>query len=497
MSKSANGRPLQRPGTPSVAVIGAGFGGIGLGIKLREAGIDSFTILEKADSVGGIWRDNSYPGLTCDVPSHLYSFSFEPKHDWSRRYPARAEILSYLEHCVQKHRLGDHIRLGTEVAAAEFDQDAAKWRIETVAGETLEADVLVTATGQLSRPHYPDIPGLDSFAGRTFHSARWDHDYDLDGKRVAVVGTGASAIQFVPEIVPRVERLDLYQRSPAWVIPKPDRPFRPREKRIYERFPWVQALSRWRVYWYMELLILAFTKAQWLGKPFTYGYKRRLRKTIPDPQLREKLMPDYPLGCKRLLVTNDWLETLADPKIEVVTDPITEFGSDSVITADGRKRRADALILATGFQATDFLAPMEITGLGGRDLNQEWRDGAEAHLGLAVSGFPNMFMLYGPNTNLGVGSIIFMLESQIHFVLAAIDELRRSGADYIDVRADVQNTFNAEVQRRLADTVWTGGCSSWYQTESGKVTNNWPGFTAEYRRLTRRPDLSQFTLAQA
>jgi cation diffusion facilitator CzcD-associated flavoprotein CzcO len=483
-------------GSPSVAIIGAGFGGLGLGIQLKRAGIDSFTILEKGDGVGGVWRDNTYPGLTCDIPSHLYSFSFEPNHAWSRRFPLRAEILDYLERCVRKNGLDDHLRFNTEVTAAEFDREQGRWHISTAAGERIDADVLVTAMGQLSRPVYPDIPGLDRFEGPCFHSARWDHDVDLDGRRVAVVGTGASAIQFVPEIAPRVERLHLFQRSAPWIVKKPDRPYGRREQALYRRAPWIQALSRLRIHLFYEVLILAFTRLQWLQKPFERAYKRRLRKEVPDPALRERLRPDYPLGCKRILLSNDWLQTLARPDIEVITDGIKEVEPVGVVTADGAKREVDAIILATGFATTDFLAPMAIRGLEGRDLNDVWRDGAEAYLGLAVSGFPNMFMLYGPNTNLGAGSVVYMLESQIQYVVGAVRELQRTGARYLDVRDGAQGGFNAELQRRLSGTVWTAGCSSWYVTESGKVTNNWPGVTSEYRRRTRRVDLADYRVAQ-
>ena len=489
---SGNG---SRPSTPTVAIIGAGFGGIGLGIQLLRAGIDTFTILEKADGVGGVWRDNSYPGLTCDVPSHLYSFSFEPKHDWSRRYPRREEILEYLEHCTDKYGVREHLRLGTEVAECVFDEGAARWRIRTTSGDELETDFLVTATGQLSLPAYPEIPGLDRFRGEMFHSARWNHDYELAGKRVASLGTGASAIQYVPEVAPVVEKLYVFQRSPAWIVPKPDRPYRPRQKALFKWVPWLQRLNRWSVYWRFEALILALTKASWLAKPFVAGYERRLRQEIPDPEVRAKLLPDYPLGCKRILISNDFLPTLARPNVELVSDAIREVGADRIVTADGVEREVDAIVFGTGFKTTDFLAPMAIRGLHGRDLNDAWRDGAEAYLGIAVSGFPNMFMLYGPNTNLGVGSIVFMLESQIGYVIQAMQGLLRNGARWMDVEPDAQSKFNREVQQRLDDSVWTAGCHNWYQTESGKVVSNWPGFTFEYRRLTRRPNLADFRIA--
>jgi cation diffusion facilitator CzcD-associated flavoprotein CzcO len=481
---------------PSVAIVGAGFGGIGLGIRLKQAAID-FTILEKRDGIGGVWRDNSYPGLTCDIPSHLYSFSFEPKHDWSRRFPLRDEILDYLAHCARKHGLGRHMRFGAEVASAEFDELRGRWRVATSAGDRLEADVLVSATGQLSRPAYPDVPGLDGFEGESFHSARWNHDYDLNEKQVAVIGTGATAIQFVPEIAPQVERLYVFQRSAPWVVKKPDRPYRSRERALYRRAPWIQRLSRARVHLLYETLSLAFTRMQWLGRPLERAYKRRLEREVPDPDLRALLTPDYPIGCKRILLSNDWLQTLGRPNVEVVPDRITEVTSRGIVVEGGVERPVDAIIFATGFQSTDFLAPMAIRGLGGADLNDAWRDGAEAYLGLAVSGFPNMFILYGPNTNLGAGSIIEMIESQIEHVMGALAVIRRTGARYIDVRRNAQTGFNEEIQRHLADSVWTAGCSNWYRTPKGKVVNNWPWGAASYARRAGRVNLSDYVVAPA
>jgi cation diffusion facilitator CzcD-associated flavoprotein CzcO len=478
-----------------VCIVGAGFGGVGLAIRLKQAGIDSLSILERGETVGGVWRDNTYPGLTCDVPSHLYSLSFEPKHDWSRRFPQREEIHAYLEGCVEHYGLGEHLRLGTEVAGADFDEGAGRWRIRTTDGEQIEADFLVSATGQLSRPSTPAIPGLADFEGPVFHSARWDHDVELTGKRVAVVGTGASSIQFVPEIAREAGELVIFQRSPNWVIAKPDRPYRRWQQRLFRRFPWIQAASRAWVWTRFEFFILAFNRFRPLGRIFEAGYLRRIEKEVADPELRAKLVPDYPLGCKRVLISNDWFPTLERPDVALVTGPIAEVRPRAVVAADGEEHPADVLILGTGFTAQDFLAPMEIRGRGGRELNQAWRDGAEAYLGMTVAGFPNMFMLYGPNTNLGAGSIVYMLESQIEYVVEAVRALGRTRVAYMDVRADVQSEFNEVIQSRLADSVWTAGCTSWYRTESGKVTNNWPGFTYEYRRRTRRPDLGDYELA--
>jgi cation diffusion facilitator CzcD-associated flavoprotein CzcO len=481
--------------TTSVAIVGAGFGGIGLGIRLKQAGIESFTIIEKADGVGGVWRDNTYPGLTCDIPSHLYSFSFEPNYEWTRRFARQPEILSYLERCVDKYRLGERLRLATEVTAARFDSGSGKWRIELDGADPIEAHVLVTATGQLSRPAYPSIPGIREFRGRLFHSARWDHAYDLAGQRVGVLGTGATAIQFVPEIAPRVERLDLFQRSAPWLVPKPDRPYRPLERSLYRRAPWIQALGRARLHLFYEVLTLGLTRVQWLQRPFEWAYDRRLRNEVSDPELRARLRPDYPFGCKRILLSNEWLATLTRPNVEVVSEAIAEIVPDGVVTGSGEMRELDAIILATGFASRDFLAPMAVAGIDGIDLNEAWREGAEAYLGLAVSGFPNLFMLYGPNTNLGAGSVVYMLESQIGYVVGAVLELQRNGARYLDVRRDVHDRFSAEMQRRLAGTVWTAGCSNWYVTESGKVTNNWPGVAFEYRHRTRRFRIADYRVA--
>jgi cation diffusion facilitator CzcD-associated flavoprotein CzcO len=481
---------------PRIVIVGAGFGGIGLGIQLREAGIESFAILEKAEGVGGVWRDNTYPGLTCDVPSHLYSFSFEPNHEWTRRFPPQPEILAYLERCVDRHGLRDQIRFGTEVASAEFDE-RGKWRIRLADGETLGADVLVAATGQLSRPAYPAIAGLDEFEGKLFHSARWDHGYEFAGKRVAVIGTGASAVQFIPEIAPEVSRLVVFQRSAPWLIPKPDRPYGRWERSLYRRLPYVQAISRWCDYCLYEFLVLAFTRFRWLLPPFERRYRRRLEREVPDPDLRALLTPDYPMGCKRIVIANEYVETMLRPNVELLTASVERIAPAGVVTADGESHEVDAIILGTGFQANEFLAPMRISGVDGMDLNEAWRDGAEAYLGITVSGFPNLYILYGPNTNLGANSIVYMLESQIRYVVDGVRALSRDGGAPLEVRPEVQREFNDELQRRLADSVWQGGCTSWYVNDTGRVTNNWPGMTLEYRRRTRRFDPADYRAVRA
>ncbi|WUI04314.1 NAD(P)/FAD-dependent oxidoreductase [Spirillospora sp. NBC_00431] len=479
----------------SVVIIGSGFGGIGMAIRLRAAGIRDVVILEKADGLGGTWRDNTYPGAACDVPSHLYSFSFERKTDWSRRFPPQPEILGYLWHCARKYHVLEWVRFGTEVTGARFDEDTALWRISTTSGE-LDARVLVSACGQLNRPVLPPIEGRDSFAGPSFHSARWDHGADLRGRRVAVVGTGASAIQIVPEIAKEAAELRLFQRSAPYVIDKPDRPYRSWEKAVLAHVPGVYKLSRARVYATYEARALGFVKYPKLMAMLEKRFKNTLRDGVGDPALREALIPGYPMGCKRILVSSDYYPALALPNVDLVTDPIEAVTPSGVRTAT-REYDVDVIVYATGFRSTEFLSPMRIVGRGGRELNEAWRGGARAHLGITVSGFPNLFLLYGPYTNLGHNSIIYMLESQFRYVLGCVRALRRARLGWIDVRPGAQDAFTREMRERLRSTVWEAGCRSWYMTADGEVVNNWPGFTFAYRRATRRPDPRHFRARRA
>ncbi|WP_067490221.1 flavin-containing monooxygenase [Actinomadura hibisca] len=480
----------------SVVIVGSGFGGIGMAIRLKQAGVHDVVVLEKAGGLGGTWRDNTYPGAACDVPSHLYSFSFEPKTDWSRRFPPQAEILEYLWHCARKYEVLPRVRFGTEVIEARFDEGAALWRLSTNDGE-LSARILVSACGQLNRPALPSIAGRESFAGAGFHSARWDHDVDLAGKRVAVIGTGASAIQIVPEIARVAERLTVFQRSAPYVIEKPDRPYREWEKSVLASVPGAHGLSRAKIYARYESRALGFVKYPKLMKVMADRFRKNMHAQVPDPGLRARLEPDYPMGCKRILISNDYYPALTRANVELVTEGIDRVVPAGVVTRDGVEHPADVLVYATGFQSTGFLAPMKVTGRGGRELNERWRDGAEAHLGITVSGFPNLFLLYGPYTNLGHNSIIYMLESQFRYVMGCVEAIRRNGLDWIDVRPDVQDAFGREMRERLRSTVWEAGCDSWYMTSSGKVVNNWPGFTFAYRRATRRPDPRDFVARRA
>jgi cation diffusion facilitator CzcD-associated flavoprotein CzcO len=470
----------------SVAIIGTGFGGLAAAVRLKQAGIDDLVLFEKSGDVGGVWRDNGYPGAACDVPSHLYSLSFAPKPDWTRRFAPQAEIHQYLRDVARDFDVLRHIRFGAEVLGAAFDEVTGRWRVTLAGGGEHEADVLITATGQLSRPSIPEIPGLESFQGRVFHSAHWDHGHDFRGARVAVLGTGASAVQFVPAIAPQTAQLTVFQRSAPYVLAKPDRAYRDRALRAFRRVPGLLRLSREANYFSNELRSLGFNTEPRLLFAHRARFRDHLERQVPDPVLRRKLTPADPMGCKRILMSNDWYPALQLPQVEVVDDRISEVRAQSIVTTDGVERAVDTIVLGTGFAATEFLAPMRITGRGGRDLHQQWKDGASAHLGTVVPGFPNLFVLYGPNTNLGHNSILVMLEAQVGWVVQAVRALRDRRLRWLEVRPDVAAEFDAWVQRRTRGTVFATGCHSWYLTETGRNTQNWPASTLTFRRRLRR-----------
>ncbi|MBN3791487.1 alpha/beta hydrolase fold domain-containing protein [Burkholderia sp. Ac-20353] len=476
----------------SAIVIGAGFAGIGMAVALQRAGMHDFVILERAHDVGGVWRDNSYPGAACDVPSHLYSFSFEPNPRWSRTFAPQPEIHAYLQHCARKYGLARHLRFGAEVAHARYDEPHALWRVTLTDGTTLSAALLVSGTGQLSRPARPNLPGMEAFRGHAFHSAHWDHAYLLAGKRIAVIGTGASAIQFVPAIADSVKTLTVFQRSPAYMMPRPDHAYRPWQQALFRRLPWAMKLHRAAIYVRYESRAVAFTRFNGLMK-FAVGrpFRQLLARQVPDAALREQLTPDYPIGCKRILLSSNYLAAMSKDNVELVTQRIRRVTQNGIETADGTHHPVDAIVYGTGFAATEFLSPMRITGRGGLDLNDAWRRGAQAYLGMTVPGFPNFFMLYGPNTNLGHNSIVYMLESQIAHVMRCVRAMRRAGATAIDVDARRYGRFNLHVQQRLAGSVWSG-CKSWYVDASGHNSTNWPGFTLSYRWLTRFSGLAAY-----
>ena len=468
-----------------VAILGSGFAGLAMAIKLREAGRDDFVVLEKAHAIGGTWRDNHYPGCACDVPAHLYSYSFAPNPDWSEAYAPQPEIRAYIERVAAQHGLRPFVRFGAEVVSAELDEHDATWTVRTADGRSFVADVVVAAGGGLSRPSTPRLPGLERFAGPTWHSAAWDHDVDLTGKTVAVVGTGASAIQFVPRIAPAVGKLHLFQRTPPWVLPRPDHHFTALERTLF-RVPAIRWLYRQLLYWRHEARAIPFTLRPEILKWAQRFAIQHLHHQVKDPALRQKLRPDYVMGCKRILMSNDYYPALARSHVEVVTDAIREVTRTGIVTADGTERAVDAIVFGTGFEIHDYLGPLRVVGRDGVELGAAWRRSAEAYLGTTVAGFPNLFTLIGPNTGLGHNSIIFMIECQVRYVMSALRAMREGGYATVEPRPELQRRFNDRIQERLERTVWSTGCKSWYQDAEGRNTTLWPGATAEFMLRTMR-----------
>ena len=469
--------------TPSVAVVGAGIGGIAAATMLKRAGYHDVTVFERNAGLGGVWHANTYPGAACDVPSHFYEFSFAPNPDWSRRYAPQPEIKAYLERVVRDEGVESMFRFNSEVRSATWD-DRGHWVLDTGTGEHV-ADVLITACGQLSTPKYPDIDGLNLFEGPAFHTAKWRHDVELAGKRVAVIGTGCSAAQVVPAIQPQVATLDVYQRSPGWTMPRMDYEYSDRAKRLFRRFPLLQRLDRKSVQAIMEFGAIGMTRRKWMLTPLKALGRKRIRDAIVDPALQEALIPKDEFGCKRVMVSDDWYPALAKPNVRVITGGVERITPQGVVGGDGVERPADVLVLATGFKSHDFVAPMEIRGAGGRRLADEWAETPKAYLGLSVPAFPNMFLLYGPNTNGGTGSVVFTVEAGMTHVLAALAELKRTGTRTIEVRREVAEDFHREIKQALPNTVWTG-CGNWYLDDSGHSPNQWPWRWATYTRRTRQ-----------
>ena len=484
-SAASNGRGDGGRLSRSIAIVGAGFGGVGAAVMLRRAGYHDVRVFERGERVGGVWHHNTYPGAACDVPSHLYEFSFEPNPRWSRRYAPQAEIQAYLEDVARRHGVLDRIHTGVEVQQARWEEERSKWVLQTSAGPH-EADVLLTACGQLSVPSTPPLAGLEDFAGPVFHTARWRHDVDLAGKRVAVVGTGCSAIQTVPAIQPIASQIDVYQRSPGWTFPKMDYAYRERTKRLFERFPVVQRLDRAAIFAFMELGAAGMTNRRWILRPFRAVARSQINRAIKDPELRRKVTPTDEVGCKRLMLTDAWYPTLTRPNVELITDPIAEVTPGGVRTRDGTERPADVIVLATGFKSHAFVAPMEITGSGGRSLAEEWGAVPRAYLGMSVPGFPNMFLLYGPNTNGGTGSVIYTTEAAANHVISALEELDRSDERRIEIRRAVAEGFDRELRAALEGTVWHTGCTNWYVDADGNDPSQWPWLWSAYRRRTER-----------
>jgi cation diffusion facilitator CzcD-associated flavoprotein CzcO len=477
-----------------IAVIGAGHSGLCMGMQLKQSGIDDFVILEKAATLGGTWRDNTYPGASCDAPSFLYSFSFAQKTDWSRRFAWQPELLAYSTELAIQRGLLPHCRFNTEVTGASYDEGANTWTVYCADGTQLDADFVIAGVGQLNRPATPDLPGRESFAGTEFHSAQWNHAVDLTAKRVAVVGNAASAVQFVPQIAPLVERLTIFQRSANWLMPRKDRLYAPRTQRLLTRWPRLAKLYhdfQWLYFGEMQLtpLMKQVRPVQAIAR---WKALAHLRRQVQDPALRAKLLPGYPIGAKRVLFNDDYYPALSRPNVRLVTEGIERIEPAGVRTRDGDLHEADVIIYATGFKSTDFLAPMTIIGRGGRNLRDDWSKGARAYLGVTVAGFPNFFMLYGPNTNLGHNSILVMIEAQVNYILDALRKMQARGLHRIDVKRAVLEDYNRHLQQDLARSVWATPGASWYKLADGTITNNWPHSTIRYRRLLRTANLEDY-----
>jgi cyclohexanone monooxygenase len=466
---------------PKVAVIGAGAGGIAMGIALKRAGFE-FTIYEKSDGVGGTWRDNTYPGAACDVPSHLYSYSFEPHPWWSRTYATQPEILAYLERCTDQYGIRQHLRPLTAISEARWDASTRTWALTGSTGEKFSADVVVSGLGMLNVPHTPVIEGAERFRGSSFHSSQWDHSASLSGKRVASIGTGASAIQYVPAIAPEAEQVLVFQRSPIWITPRVDKAYSPEQQHLFAKFPLVARLHRfgiWRTY--QRGNPRADSEQTVMMTELARSY---LARKIEDPTLREALTPDYPVGCKRPLISRNWFPALLLPNVRLITEPIVEIIEKGLRTADGESHEVDTIIYGTGFKANEYLSTIDVIGESGHHLHETWKEGAEAYLGLSVPGYPNFFMLYGPNTN-GMTSIIFILEAQVHFIMGALRAMRRLGIGALDVRPRPTARYNEQIQSKMDRSVWTAGCTNYFRTPSGKVVTQLPYSGARYWARTR------------
>lgn len=478
----------------SIGIIGSGFGALAVAIELTKAGHTDLRLWERSDDIGGVWRDNTYPGAGCDVPSPLYSYSFEPNPDWSRRYALQEEIEAYIKKVARKYGITPLVQFGREVVAATFDDEAASWTVAfaDASAEPETVDILISAVGQLSRPRLPDIKGVDSFEGTSFHSAEWDHSFDPKGKKIAVVGAGASSVQFVPHLADDARELLVFQRSANYIMPKPDSPYRPFHKALYHRIPFTQQVERGAIWSIMEQFARGLDETSRVGGINKAIAMRHLKSQVKDPELRAKLTPDYPMGCKRILFSNNYYPALAKPQVDLVTSTITEITPRGVLTADGIEHEVDAIVYGTGFDSQDFLESIDITGAGGQKLAKQWSQGAHAYLGMYVPNFPNLFVTYGPNTNLGGGSIIYMLEAQAAHMRQVIDRMASGGYRSAEVTAEAEAAYDKDLQVRLDRSVW-GSCENWYRHESGRITSNWPGATLPFAKRTRTLEPDAFS----
>jgi cation diffusion facilitator CzcD-associated flavoprotein CzcO len=470
-----------------VLIVGAGFSGLCMAMKLREAGMNSFLVIEKSEGIGGTWWENRYPGCACDIPSHLYSFSFDLNPKWSRMFAGREEIQAYLEESIERHGIRDRLRLKTRLREAAWDEDAGLWHAMLGDGTTVEARVIVSGMGALHVPRYPEIDGIERFEGPSFHSAAWDSSIDLTGKNVAVIGTGASSIQFVPQIAPAAAKVNLFQRTAPWIVPKLDHPIGEKWKRRFVRVPGVMRGYRTFLFWMLEIRVLGFLKKGWLRRQGEKEALKHLAAQVTDPELRAKLTPAYEFGCKRVLISNDFYPTLERANIELVIEAIGEVRAHSIVTRDGIERPVDVLIFGTGFRVTDVLLGTRIVGRAGVEIHDAWKERVTAFLGITVAGFPNFFLLLGPNTGLGHNSVVLMIEAQVRYVMSCLGMMRRRGQAVMEVRDASQRRFADRIREKLAGTVWlAGGCRSWYQDQrTGESPVVWPGSVVEYQRRTR------------
>lgn len=473
-----------------IIIIGAGFGGIGAAIELRKHGFRQIKILDKAPELGGTWHHNTYPGAACDVPSHLYSFSYAQRRDWDRLCPLQSDILSYLRQVARDFEIEPLMVPNAAVQSCEWDETKTRWTISAEDGREWGADAIVIATGQLHQPAYPRIPGIETFAGHSFHSAEWDHEYDLSGKKVAVIGSGASAVQFVPEIAKQVSKLTVFQRSGNWFMPRRNRPYPALWRAMIGHVPGVQNLRRRFVFNYGEALTAMIRNPKTVGRVGKLRSALFMRWQVRDPELRRRIWPDYTFGCKRVLFSSLFLPALGRSNVELVDDPVTAVTPKGVVAGSGLEYEADCIIWGTGFRTNDFMFPMRVTGVDGVELEEEWEGGAHAHLGITVPGFPSMFVMYGPNTNTSGGSIIFYLEAQAAYIRRAVEAMRdRGGA--IAVRPEVEAATDRAVQSRFTGTAWTQ-CDSWYRDEDGRIVANWPGYMREYAEATSTLDPAEY-----
>ncbi|PJK21531.1 flavin-containing monooxygenase [Mycolicibacterium goodii] len=468
----------------SVGIIGAGPGGLALGIFLKKAGFRDFTIFDREDGVGGTWRINTYPGLACDVKSHLYSYSFDLNAEWTRLWSEQPEILAYFERCARRHRLEPHLSLNTEVCSAHWDTDG--WVLTTSGGDQYRFDVVVSAVGLFTRPLLPDLVEEEPFTGTVMHTSRWDHSIPLAGRKIAVLGTGSTAAQLVPQLAKVADTVYSVQRSPTWILPKPDRPYTARERWIFAHVPLAKKIYRTRLWLRSESNISVIEHGSDKTQEFKAVALDMLQATVVDDGLRERLTPDHPLGCKRLVFSSDFIPALTRPNVEVVSSPARALRSRSLITEDGRELEVDIVACATGYAAADYLGQIDVTGEGGLRLREVWRDGAYAYLGMTVPGFPNFFMLYGPNTNVGSNSVIFVLEAQARYVVRALKHLRRRQKTYVAVKPEVMSRFIADIDRWMRGTVWLTRCSSYFRAPNGRVVTQWPRSARTLWAMTRR-----------